>query len=1636
MKKTTTNDSAWAAMRCQSVMIRAAMTLLLGMVCAAIHAQTTTITYTATEKLDRFEEIEYFTGATAVQSHTFDEGTGEGTVVYEGTVTALGSNALIWQYALTGIVIPEGVTKLGFQSFKGCTKLANITLPKSLTVTESLVFDGCSDLANGKLIADDIAWWCNVSWGGPFSTPLYYAKHLYSDEDTEITNLVIPEGVTNISAYAFYHAESITSVTFPSTLESIGENAFAHSGLTSVDIPVGFTEIGEGAFQHCANLTSVTIPEGVTKIGNAAFVHTGLTSLTLPSTITSMMQSFYGCENLATLTLTDGITTLGGSFYSCTALTSVNIPGSIKEIGSSDFSDCTGLTTVTLNEGTEEVSFSGCTNLETINFPSTIKEVYFRNCQKLETVTLQEGVERISSFDGCTALKQINIPSTVTYVGAFRYCTALEKVIVADLASWCAARHYDGVYYGPQKMAGKLYLGTPESNEEITNLVIPEGVTMIASASFNDVTNIQTITLPSTLTSWEYKAFSGCTGVTDVYCLANPVTLTWSESENNFKAEKETRMHVLDVDMWQSKFPDANATFVNDLTQISYTATSAVSAFSADKFTGATALLGNFFDAETGKGIAIFGGNLTAVADNAFSGVTALTGITLPDGITTIGANAFKGCTGLVTMDLPASITTFGGDAFAGLTGMTDVWYLGEPSTLTWNGTGFKTGKATQMHVMIADDWTAIFPDANVTFVGDMTRFRYTATAKDSESFYDLEKFTGATELIAHDFNSATGEGSVIFKGVVTALGTDVFDNNDVFTSLTIPSSVTTIGSDAFSRCDNLTTVSLPNTVTALGAYLFWRSTSLTTVNIPTAPELTRLPEIMFDGCTSLTDITIPDNITTIGYSAFNGCKALTSIYIPASVTTIESNGFKDCTALEKVITPSIAAWCGINYTGYNATSNPLTYAHRLFVGDKENNTEVTDLVIPAGVEEIKSFAFYGFTAMTSLTLSSSVKKIGDYAFYACTGLTDVTLPEGFEDIGRGVFDACTSLTTLTLPSTLTKIYYYAFMDVPLLTTVYCSANPATLSWQNNSGQFLPEKATQFHVVNTEAWETTFPDANVTFVLDKTTFTYTATEQVTQFDAFANFTGAYGVGSHVYDEETKAGTVDYVGQVTGIAQSTFANVTALTSIVVPATVTTLGTGAFVGASNLVSATLPNTITTMGNFTFENCSKLTTVNIPTSESLTEIPGFMLAGCVSLTDITIPANIAVINARAFENCTGLTSITIPATITKIRNQAFIGCTNLTKVVTPDLAAWCNIGFVQEDVSNESSNPLYYAHHLYVGDTEVTELVVPDGVTAIKPRTFFNAIALTSVTLPATVTEIYNNAFMGCTGVTDVYCAADPFTIWQNNGVGFKDDKATLWHVAGAPAAWAASYPDANVTYYGVLTLADDGENSTVINENNNLLADVTLDGRTLYKDGNWNTICLPFDVDLTDEGCPLTGATVKTLTSATMTGTTVELTFGDAVTTLEAGVPYIIMWETADNIVNPTFSHVTITSTEGQAINKADGNVKFIGYYNAFDINTPDNDDIYYMTADNTLIHTGKARTLKACRAYFQFTEAATARDLILNFDGETTSLNEALILKSEKFATAEGWYTINGLRLNSKPTTKGIYIHNGKKIVIK
>ena len=240
---------------------------------------------------------------------------------------------------------------------------------------------------------------------------------------------------------------------------------------------------------------------------------------------------------------------------------------------------------------------------------------------------------------------------------------------------------------------------------------------------------------------------------------------------------------------------------------------------------------------------------------------------------------------------------------------------------------------------------------------------------------------------------------------------------------------------------------------------------------------------------------------------------------------------------------------------------------------------------------------------------------------------------------------------------------------------------------------------------------------------------------------------------------------------------------------------------------------------------------------------------------------------------------------------------------------------------------------------------------------------------------------------------------------------------------------------------IALADDdsqipigSKNADIIAVNASKTANVTLSGRTLYKDGEWNTLCLPFDVTL--EGSPLAGATAKTLTDATMTGTYITLTFGQAVTTLKAGTPYLIKWgsDEGEDIVNPVFTGVTIDSRTDRNITKADGHVSFIGYYDAFTV-TPSDDYIYYMTAGNQLKHTAKERVLKACRAYFQFSDEAKSKPFVLDFPEENSATGIAIVGSATAKENTGDWYTINGVRIE-KPVRKGLYILNGQKVVIK
>ena len=251
---------------------------------------------------------------------------------------------------LTSVTIPNSVTSIGGSAFQGCGGLTSVTIPNSVTSIGNQAFDGCSNLK--KVIVSDIAAWCGISFGSYDSNPLSYAPHLYSDENTEITDLIIPNSVTSIGEYAFYGCRGLASVTIPNSVTSIGTCAFCDCrGLTSVTIGNSVTSIGNQAFFNCSNLKKVIVSDiaawcGISFSGYDSnplyFAHnlysdenTKITDLIIPNSVTSIRTyAFRGCSGLTSVTIPNSVTSIGGhAFYGCSGLTSVTIGNSVTIIG-------------------------------------------------------------------------------------------------------------------------------------------------------------------------------------------------------------------------------------------------------------------------------------------------------------------------------------------------------------------------------------------------------------------------------------------------------------------------------------------------------------------------------------------------------------------------------------------------------------------------------------------------------------------------------------------------------------------------------------------------------------------------------------------------------------------------------------------------------------------------------------------------------------------------------------------------------------------------------------------------------------------------------------------------------------------------------------------------------------------------------------------------------------------------------------------------------------------------------------------------------------------------------------------------------------------------------------------------------
>ncbi len=360
------------------------------------------------------------------------------------------------RWEITSVTIPNSVAYIGHDVFWGC-RFSTITMGTGIVEIGISAFERYSGNAIKDVYITDLGAWCNINFYVEDSNPLWNGANLYLNGEL-VTDLIIPNTVTTINCYTFYGCKSISSISIPENVMSVGSSAFYNTAYYNdsenwvkdvlyIDhcliaaketlsgdyvIKEGTKVIAEGALAYCEDLTAVTIPEGVVTISDEAFSE---------------------CHALTRVTIPDSVTEIGYSAFSyCYALASVTIPNSVTIIGSYAFEDC----------------------------------------EKLQSVTLGNRLSSVGS-------------------GAFYGCSRLDEVYISDLSAWCSI---DFEYYSatPLYYGGDLYL----NGQLVTDLTLPDDITEIKDLAFWGTFSLKSVTIPDSVTSIGERAFYYCYNMTSL----------------------------------------------------------------------------------------------------------------------------------------------------------------------------------------------------------------------------------------------------------------------------------------------------------------------------------------------------------------------------------------------------------------------------------------------------------------------------------------------------------------------------------------------------------------------------------------------------------------------------------------------------------------------------------------------------------------------------------------------------------------------------------------------------------------------------------------------------------------------------------------------------------------------------------------------------------------------------------------------------------------------------------------------------------------------------------------------------------------------------------------------------------------
>lgn len=891
---------------------------------------------------------------TAIPDYAFRKCTSLESVTIQAGVTSIGNVAFANCPNLESVIIPDSVTTIGSSAFSGCTDGMSVTIGKNVSEMGYELIGNADTSSNVRIQADLDTETARMlgKRGYAFRLPnqKYTLKYTFTGDtvsglivtgaDQDITKAALPNTVTGIAANAFVNCESLTEITIPGSIKSIGNSAF--SGSTNIstihlsDIKSWLTIQYGNASSHpnsgsChlyigeQEITAVTIPDSITTIEELAFSGcSGLTEIMVPANVTRIGNSaMQGCISLTQVTIEGNRCSFGSNIFTGTAPTICCYKGSDADIWATeqqypitylenalpvDSGDDGNIHWEIFADG--ELRISGTGAMKDYSFSNapwsrditkavieegitTIGNYALYGRDKLESVTIPDSVISIgdSAFEQCGSLKSVNIPQGVTSIGnfAFEYCTGLAGITIPNSVA--------GLGTGAFNHTGLKSVTIPNSITSIPNsafsgsalqsVVISEGITEIGDYAFLGCTDLTSITLPSGMRHIGISAFAGCGNSAEIHISSIGDWL-------NIRFESG------------SPFSEQYSLFIGNTEQTAVTIPQGV----------------------------------TSIRDYAFQNCS-LREITIPAGVTRIGSYALNGCTSLEKITILGNSCSFGNYIVSAP--LPTVYCYDGSDADGWAGRNGCTVFHLENPVPVASG-----TDGNIQWE------RYANGELRISGTGRMPNYSTGTSAAPW----GTSITDVIIENGVTSIGNYAFYNCSRLTSIALPDSVKSIEYCAFSQCYGLRSIAIPG-VNYIGNSAFNSCTSLHEIHISsieawlriamqtaqtlpqsyslyidnveqtsiTIPEsVNSIQQYAFMNCTGIREIFIPEGVRLIGQYAFYGCSNLTEITLPYSAVSSGMHAFENCASLEKVTV--LSRNFEFDDSSFNRTPKPTIYCY------------------------------------------------------------------------------------------------------------------------------------------------------------------------------------------------------------------------------------------------------------------------------------------------------------------------------------------------------------------------------------------------------------------------------------------------------------------------------------------------------------------------------------------------------------------------------------------------------------------------------------------------------------------------------------------------------------------------------------